>query len=106
MVKRHILKIFGMILAIVFFAIFVIYTKDTGDPFFLIAFLIAIFLILNSRRYIKYRKWYVDISLLVPSLSTPKEKAILLHAWIYLLIGIILLILITIFPLIEFLQAP
>ena len=87
----------GKILIVVFvavpFTLFTVYTVDTGDlsglmmDLFLI---IAIFFILNSQRYIKYGKWYIDPT----SFGWPSNEAILLfHAWASLLFGIMVFIL-------------
>lgn len=79
---------------ILLFAIHIMYAVDTGDLFGLLMFCGAILIILNSRRYIKHRKWYVDI---VPSLSPPNEETALSHAWIQLIVGILFIIVVTVF---------
>lgn len=62
----------------------------TTDPFLSIVFFIVIFSIVNSGRYIKYRKWYVDPFIILP--YSPNETISLLSAWIYFLTGIIIII--------------
>jgi len=85
------LKIFfiAISLLILIFLIIKIFGESAGSVLLLFSlFLIGVFLILNSRRFIKYQKWYLGPDFM-DMFIYKDEKTI---AWIYLIGGIVVVI--------------
>ena len=90
MVKRTLALVISFLIFI--FVMFIVLEIVTGEPFtiHLILYFVAIFVVLNSRRYIKHKKWYINPIFLAPSFFD--EEAMKDIAWGYLIFGIIFLI--------------
>jgi len=99
MAKRTILKTIGIILFLFIFIVFASEKEIINLFTFLVLLLLPLFLILNGRRYIKHRKWYVSPFILWS--FTLDEKTTIEFAWIELIFGILILIFVMIIGFIE-----